>query len=208
MIKKLNIKSLFIGFLCGAILFVSLPVFADTQSIQAFYNNIKISLNGKVLELTDSTGNRIEPFICNGTTYLPVRAVATALGLETKYNETTNTVELTKKEVKGLSNTATSALNIAISENNIKEYFEGDIKITEVNGEKYIEFLYVFGEIRKAKYEVHSNFNDCNILDADNKVLTTISKYSNKTDNYNFPTNEFYFKYDDYVNKIKPLIKE
>jgi hypothetical protein len=80
-------------------------VFAGTQTIESFYNNIKISVDGNIIELKDAAGSPVEPFIYNGTTYLPVRAIAEALGMEVKYNETTNTVELAKaKEVQKLEN--------------------------------------------------------------------------------------------------------
>ena len=98
-------KQFIIGIIVGAILFSTVTVFAGTQTIEAFFNNIKISIDGKAVELKDANGNAIEPFIHEGTTYLPVRAIAEALGMEVKFNETTNTVELTKvKEAKNLEN--------------------------------------------------------------------------------------------------------
>lgn len=49
-----------------------------------FYNvlaeGIKIVIDGQKINPTDANGNIVEPIIYNGTTYLPVRAVATALG--------------------------------------------------------------------------------------------------------------------------------
>lgn len=52
------------------------------------YNDIKINLNGNNV-VTSS-----EPFIINGTTYLPVRALAEALGLNVEWDATTNTVKI------------------------------------------------------------------------------------------------------------------
>jgi len=43
-------------------------------------NGIKIVIDGQKITPTDANGNIVEPIIYNGTTYLPVRAVATALG--------------------------------------------------------------------------------------------------------------------------------
>jgi hypothetical protein len=98
-------KQFLAGLIVGAMLFSTVTVFAGTQAIEAFFNNIKLSVDGKVVELKDATGNPVEPFIYNGTTYLPVRAIAEALGMEVKFNETTNTVELAKvKEVLKLEN--------------------------------------------------------------------------------------------------------
>jgi hypothetical protein len=96
-------KKFLVGLIIGMMLMGA--VFADTQTIEAFYNNIKISIDGKAIELKNATGSPVEPFIYNGTTYLPVRAIAEALGMEVKFNETTNTVELAKvKEVQELEN--------------------------------------------------------------------------------------------------------
>jgi hypothetical protein len=96
-------KKFLVGLIIGMMLMGA--VFADTQTIEAFYNNIKISIDGNIVELKDAAGNPVEPFIHEGTTYLPVRAIAETLGMQVKFNETTNTVELIKaKEVQELEN--------------------------------------------------------------------------------------------------------
>ena len=59
------------------------------------YNNIKVTLDGSPVDLSDSEGEIVEPFIIDGTTYLPVRAVAAALGLGVEWDAATNTVVLT-----------------------------------------------------------------------------------------------------------------
>lgn len=59
------------------------------------FRNIKVTLDGSQIALTDATGAAVEPFIIDGTTYLPVRAVATALGLTVGWDNATNTVVLT-----------------------------------------------------------------------------------------------------------------
>ena len=66
------------------------------RTIQADYNNIKVTLNGQQVALVDANGNAVEPFAINGTTYLPIRAVATALGLDVSWDSTTNTAVLSK----------------------------------------------------------------------------------------------------------------
>ena len=59
-----------------------------TKNISATFRNIKIVVDGK--ELSTSA----EPFIYNGTTYLPIRAVGEAVGKEVTWNGGTNTVYL------------------------------------------------------------------------------------------------------------------
>ena len=64
------------------------------HNITADYNNIKVMLNGKQITPTDVHGKIVEPFAVDGTTYLPVRAVGDALGLNVQWNGTTSTVQL------------------------------------------------------------------------------------------------------------------
>ena len=67
---------------------------ANTISAQLTYRDIKITLDGKSITPKDATGKTVEPFIMDGTTYLPVRAVADALGLDVKWDSSTSTVRL------------------------------------------------------------------------------------------------------------------
>lgn len=64
---------------------------ARTKTATLSYNNIKVTLDGKQIELSDAN----EPFVIDGTTYLPVRAIANALGLEVGWDSKTSTVVLT-----------------------------------------------------------------------------------------------------------------
>jgi hypothetical protein len=59
-----------------------------TQNIPVTYNNIKIVVDGNTLSTS------AEPFIYNGTTYLPVRAVGEAVGKEVTWDGNSNTVYL------------------------------------------------------------------------------------------------------------------
>lgn len=58
------------------------------------YQDIKISLDGVVLDLRDAQGNVVEPFKFGGTNYVPVRAVAEALGLTVAWDGANSTVVL------------------------------------------------------------------------------------------------------------------
>ncbi len=97
MINKDKLK----GFLAGATLaaiLCSTTVFADniSKTVTAVYNNIKIMINGEEIVPRDTNGNVVEPFIIDGTTYLPVRAIATALGQEVNWDGNTNSVYIGK----------------------------------------------------------------------------------------------------------------
>lgn len=64
--------------------------------IQAYLNNgIKMTLNGKPFEPTDpSDGSKYVPITYKGRTYLPLRAVAEAVGMEVLWDANTNTAHL------------------------------------------------------------------------------------------------------------------
>jgi len=94
----------FKGFITGAIvmfLFMTLAntVFAaqTSRTLTAIYRDIKITINGNQIEPKDASGNPVEPFIVGGTTYLPVRSVAEAVGYDVSWDNDTSTVILNKK---------------------------------------------------------------------------------------------------------------
>ena len=71
---------------------------ASQQTATLDYADIKITLDGQAVTPTDANGAAVEPFAISGTTYLPVRAVANALGLEVTWDSATSTVVLTTPE--------------------------------------------------------------------------------------------------------------
>lgn len=85
--------------IAGAVMGSLGGVLADDiyKEVSVAYSNIKIYLDGNKLEPKDANGNTVEPFTLDGTTYLPVRAVAAAFGKEVEWDGETNTVYLGKK---------------------------------------------------------------------------------------------------------------
>lgn len=67
------------------------------RTVEVDYTDIKIELNGEKVTPVDANGNAVEPFAINGTTYLPVRAVSNALGLDVGWDGATSTVKLAGK---------------------------------------------------------------------------------------------------------------
>ncbi len=70
--------------------------FADemTKTLEAVYNDIKLVINGSETVTTDANGTVVDPFIVDGTTYLPVRGVAEALGETVTWDGETSTVHI------------------------------------------------------------------------------------------------------------------
>ena len=95
---KSNWKSFISGCLATAIAVGLIGTAAATvgqKTLKADYNNIKVTLDGQQVNLVDATGNAVEPFAVDGTTYLPIRAVASALGLDVSWDGATSTAVLT-----------------------------------------------------------------------------------------------------------------
>ncbi len=95
---KKRLQGLVAGVLIGTLL-TSGVVFAkqSSETISVIYDNIKILIDGKEYQPTDVNGNVVEPFIYNGTTYLPVRAIANAFDKEVDWEAQTSTVALGNK---------------------------------------------------------------------------------------------------------------
>lgn len=73
------------------------PVTSTTKILKATYTGTKITLDGQILTPKDANGKWVEPFAVDGTTYLPIRAVANALGLGVNWDQTAKTVKLDSK---------------------------------------------------------------------------------------------------------------
>lgn len=92
------------GFFAGVVLtliFTGAFAIAEEvyESISVIYNNIKIEIDGENFVATNVNGEIVEPFIYEGTTYLPVRAIATAFDKDVAWDEQTYTVSLKSKNV-------------------------------------------------------------------------------------------------------------
>ena len=78
----------------------AIPAAASTGSKMAeiFYRNIKITVNGTPYPVKDANGNEVEPFIIDGTTYLPVRGISSVLGFDVAWEDSTSTIKLSYGE--------------------------------------------------------------------------------------------------------------
>lgn len=85
-------KKLLTVVLC-AVLVLGLAVPAAAASGTVDYVGVTIEVDGVLICPMDANGDPVEPFIYNGSTYLPVRSVANALGLNVNWNN--GVVELT-----------------------------------------------------------------------------------------------------------------
>jgi len=91
---KEKLKGFVVGVVLTSLVVGTIPTMAEkvTKSAELLYNNIKVVIDGKQADLKDAQGNTVEPFIIDGTTYLPVRAVSNALNKAVSWDGATQTV--------------------------------------------------------------------------------------------------------------------
>jgi len=84
-----------LGVLIGIMLGSSIVYAASTRkTIDVTYNNIKVYKDKVLCELKDANGTVIEPFIYNGTTYMPVRGTASLADMDVTWDGATQSVYL------------------------------------------------------------------------------------------------------------------
>ena len=124
---KKTLKGYLLGFLTATIL-ISGGVYAS--------QTVRIVLNGNELVPTDANGKRVDPILVDGTTYLPVRAISSALGLDVGWDEETYTVSLAKPEEEPVAEEETPASE---KEEDVAQYenvVEGIGKIIAISNEE------------------------------------------------------------------------
>ena len=93
---KENAKGFVIGALAMLVLLSTGTALANTfsrnETITVLYRDIRLVINGQQITPRDVQGNIVEPFIFNGSTFLPVRAVSEALGEDVHWDGNTGTV--------------------------------------------------------------------------------------------------------------------
>ena len=96
------------------VLLIAAPAMAAslTKTIDATYG-ITIVLDGKTFSYTSADGKKAEAFVSEGTTYLPLRALAEALGLGVAWDGGTQTVTLTTGDSASVTPTTSTSQTAA-----------------------------------------------------------------------------------------------
>jgi hypothetical protein len=196
--KKFDVKSCVVGLVVGGLVMVNIPTFAANKSIQAFYNNIKLSINNKDIKFVEGE----EPFIVNGRTFLPAKYVAEGLGATIKWNETTNTVEVTSNQTLSKSTTSNST-DTQTNDGKIVSTPDGITKIDTWEGKQYIGSAHIQSKAKEKGYDFIFNIEtktwqiikDKNVI-YDNVQITMLKGYGYGGVEINY-----------YINTVMPLFK-
>ena len=124
------------GFGSGLILTVLVVVLGVTatatakRSIQV-EDGIGITINGATFIPRDASGKQVSVFLYNGTTYVPVRAISEAMGMDVSFNSATRTVVLTTADRTASQQGSTAASGDYISADRAKQIALNDAGVKE-----------------------------------------------------------------------------
>ena len=126
------------GFGSGLILTVLVAALCVTatatakRSIQV-EDGIGITLNGATFIPRSANGKQASVFLYNGTTYVPVRAISEAMGMDVSFNSATRTVVLTTADRTASQQGSTTASGDYISVDRAKQIALSDAGVKESN---------------------------------------------------------------------------
>jgi len=135
--KTRKIAALVAVILVATVLF-GVPAIAQnlSKTIEVFYRDIKIYINGDLIIPKDATGKIVEPFIYEGTTYLPIRAISEAFGMTAEWDGETNSAYLggsIPKEITEVTVSTAEELIAALGSNKRIFLEEGTYNLTAVS---------------------------------------------------------------------------
>ena len=117
------------------VLIVALGVTATATSRRSIQveDGIGITLNGARFTPRDADGKQVSAFLYNGTTYVPVRAISEAMGMDVSFNSATRTVVLTTADRTASQQGASSASGNYITVERAKQIALNNAGVKEAN---------------------------------------------------------------------------
>lgn len=171
-----KIKGAVAGLLIGTTLTTGLA-FAKNgiEAIQAEYSDIKIYMDGILLSPKDANGKTVEPFIYDGTTYLPVRAVGEAIGKQVSWDGATSSVYLGERP--GQTTYMTDIMDAFTSDDYTKYSTENGKSFT-MGGTKYTNGFVLAWSKAEAVFNLNGKYRsitlDMGHIDGSNNVDQTV----------------------------------
>lgn len=92
--KKTKLTRILLTMVAISLLVTSAAYAASTQKTITVNSGVKIYSDNKEFIPQDANGNTVEPFVYEGTTYLPARALANLFGKNIEWNASTNSVNI------------------------------------------------------------------------------------------------------------------
>lgn len=135
--RKHRLRDILFGMVIMALVMgLAVPALAAVanKTLEAHYMDIKLVVDGVPITPRNASGNVVEPFTVNGTTYLPVRAIGEALGKDVKWDGETKTVYV--GEIPGKINYLVDVCP-PYETDKYEEYHSTDGNFFQMGGKKY-----------------------------------------------------------------------
>lgn len=182
-------RKFLIGVLVGCLLMMTTPVLADSifQSIDVVLDSVQVQVNGEKLD-----ANTI---LYNGSTYLPMRKVAEAVGKDVEWDQETMTANIVEKKVGDIS---MNNDEFVVYNPNTKEVYG------EKNGETYRNLKHIINLIEKYPnfYIDYNNDTQKLTLYKSGDTMEFIADIS-----YYLHNSEIFISENYFNNTILPLLK-
>lgn len=176
---KERIQGVVAGVLIGA-LCTGGAAFAKSklETIEVEYDNIKVYKDNVLCELKDANGSVIEPFIYNGTTYMPVRGTASLADMDVTWDGNTKSVYLWDNMV--ASGTYLMDVCPPYELDCTTEYSSSKGNTFKMSGGKYSNGLVLhYGDHSNALFNLNSRFStlECTVghVDGDNYANNSVT---------------------------------
>jgi hypothetical protein len=179
--NKLNLKSLIIGGIIGASIMTASGAFAAVgDKVEAIFAEFNIVLNGNSVVLDET------PLVYNGTSYLPVRSLSNALGLDVTYKADSRTIELS-------SSGTLDGENTNVDKNNLPTPTDNSIDSSNIRLSNNHDTI--VKDIEAVKVEVLDDIEYYNI----HLLGTVLSEYGYLIQ-YDQVTNSLFITYNEFKN--------
>ena len=140
--------------LCGGTALATQAV----KSINVSYENIKVYKDNVLCELKDANGTVVEPFIYNGTTFMPVRGTANLAGMQVTWDGPTHSVYLWDDMV--LSGTSFMEVCPPYQKSDMSTYYATNGSSFTMAGERYSDGLKSNWNNANALFNLNSKYSE------------------------------------------------
>lgn len=188
------------GFVCGVLSTVIVSV--GIVSASGVWDNISV-LRNDIKVVVDGTEVTADNFLYNDTTYLPIRAIGTALGENVEYDEQTNTAYIGER-TDNLDNTEIKSKYIPDERiyDPRSRFTTSDIKndplfVPLIDGEYYIWTAF-FGSDFKGDVSYSADYT---------QIILTFPNGNKQSYDIVVVNGRGYIKYDDFVDEILPFVE-
>lgn len=176
-----TLKGYVLGLLTASLLTGSAALAKSlTQTIEVTYDNIKVYKDNVLCQLKDANGSVIEPFIYDGTTYMPVRGTANLADMEVTWDGANKSVYLWDNMVPS----GTSFIEVCppYETRGYEEFLQSKGKSFRMAGTNYSNGFILCGSAPSFYSECHALFNlnskyshiDFTIGHVDNTALSDV----------------------------------